>query len=709
MGNKLVVYLCSGCSIGEAVSMDKLLDVAVKQYKADIVQVHPSLCSEEGRKLINDGLAGGADTIVIGACSARVKQDCFSFSAPVVTERVNLREQVAWSHTAGDADTQAMAEDSLRMGLARALKISCPSPFIPQVSKTIMVIGGGITGISSALGAAEAGYEVCLVEQSPTLGGWMKKLYREYPKRPPYTEPEETGIADLVSAVENHTLIRACKSTSVERIDGSPGMFEISLKGPGGNESIKAGAIIVAVGFQPYDASRLVRFGFGTHPDVITNVQMEELASSGMIKRPSDGKVVQSAAFIQCAGQRDSEHLPYCSSFCCMTSLKQARYLTGNNADAKAYILYKDIRTPSLYEEFYKNTQESGSIFLSRTETPDVSISENGIAVEAQDLLLGDRVNLNVDLVVLATGMVPSSSPVLNLKYRQGPELPELKYGFPDSHFICFPYETRRTGIYAAGCARQPMDSLASKEDAGGAAFKAIQCIEMAARGESTHPRAGDNSYPEIYMARCTQCKRCTEECPFGMYDEDAKFNPLPNPTRCRRCGICMGACPERIISFADYSVDSTGSMIKAIEIPEAEEEKPRILAFLCENDAYPALDMACTQRMQFNPFIRFVPVRCLGSINVVWITDALSSGIDGIIMVGCKHGDDYQCHNISGSELAETRLQKMQDTLSKLSLEPERLRIVQLSMEEYTRLPGILDEFAAKIEKIGPNPYKDL
>jgi quinone-modifying oxidoreductase, subunit QmoB len=709
MENKLAVYLCSGCNIGEALSMEKLVDVATKQYHADICHIHPSLCSEEGCLLINDGLADGERTLVIGACSPRMKQECFNFGHAIVQERVNLREQVAWSHPAGDPDTQAMAEDYLRMGLARALKVSRATPFLPQVSKTILVIGSGITGMSAALGAAEAGYKVCLVEKSPSLGGWMTKLYRQYPNQPPYMKPEETGIVEIVSTVENHAMIRVCRSTEVEKIEGSPGMFEVYLKSPGGTEQTRAGAIIVATGFQPYDAARLGHLGFGSHPDIITNLQMEQLAFDGVIKRPSDGKVVQSAAFIQCAGQRDSDHLAYCSSFCCMTSLKQSLYLTGNNADSKAYILYKDIRTPSLYEDFYRNAQEAGAIFLSKTETPEVTTADNGIVVEAQDLLLGDRVKLNVDLVVLATGIVPSSPPVLNLMYRQGTELPEFKYGFPDSHFICFPYETRRTGIYAAGCARQPMDSLSSHEDAYGAAVKAIQCIEMVARGESMHPRAGDNGYPELYMARCTQCKRCTEECPFGMYDEDDKFNPLPNPTRCRRCGICMGACPERIISFADYSIDSTGSMIKVIEIPETDENKPRILAFLCENDAYPALDMACIHRMQFNPFIRTIPVRCLGSINMVWITDALSRGIDGVIMVGCKHGDDYQCHNITGSELAETRVQKMQDTLEKLALEPERLRVVQLSLEEYGRLPGILNEFLERILEIGPNPYKDL
>ncbi|RYD03786.1 hypothetical protein N752_17000 [Desulforamulus aquiferis] len=121
---------------------------------------------------------------------------------------------------------------------------------------------------------------------------------------------------------------------------------------------------------------------------------------------------------------------------------------------------------------------------------------------------------------------------------------------------------------------RAPMDMAKAVGDATGAALKAIQCVEATAGGAAVHPRSGDLSYPEFALQRCTQCKRCTEECPFGAINEDAKGNPLPNPTRCRRCGTCMGACPERIISFKNYSVAMVGNMVKAVEVPEEDEEK---------------------------------------------------------------------------------------------------------------------------------------
>ncbi len=464
------------------------------------------------------------------------------------------------------------------------------------------------------------------------------------------------------------------------------------------------------------------------------------MAAAGKITRPSDGSDVKNVLFIQCAGSRDPEHLPYCSSACCLVSMKQATYVKEQDAEAVNYILYKDVRTVGQSEDFYRKAQEDGNIFI-RGEAANVGEAGGKLFVEADDELLGERVKIEeLDLIVLAVGMVPASMPettpkikapadaeeadedgmmevmadsgffansALNLEYRQGPELPTLKYGFPDSHFICFPYETRRTGVYSAGCVRRPMETAKAIDDAVGAAMKAIQCTEATAEGKAVHPRAGDMTFPEFNMQRCTQCKRCTEECPFGAINEDEEANPLPNPTRCRRCGICMGACPERIISFKNYSVGMIGNMIKSINVPEEDEEKPRVVCLICENDALPALDMAGIKRMKWSPYVRFIPMRCLGSMNLVWIADSMSRGIDGILLLGCRHGDDYQCHFIKGSELAETRLNKVSETLDRLALESDRVKFVEVGITDYSKIPVIINEFMKTIEKVGPNPYK--
>jgi quinone-modifying oxidoreductase subunit QmoB len=251
------------------------------------------------------------------------------------------------------------------------------------------------------------------------------------------------------------------------------------------------------------------------------------------------------------------------------------------------------------------------------------------------------------------------------------------------------------------------MDGAQAAEDGWGAAMKAAQCIEEARHGEAVHPRSGDVGIPDFFLQRCTQCKRCTEECPFGTLNEDEKGTPELNVLRCRRCGICMGACPERIINFTDYSVDGTAAAIKAMSVPEEFDEKPRILALLCENDALPALDAAALSRTKWNPWVRIAQVRCLGSVNLVWVADALSRGIDGVILIGCKHGDDYQCHYVRGSELASTRFANLQETLTRLALEPERVKLVELAHDESDRIPRILDEFADELEELGASPLK--
>jgi quinone-modifying oxidoreductase subunit QmoB len=168
-----------------------------------------------------------------------------------------------------------------------------------------------------------------------------------------------------------------------------------------------------------------------------------------------------------------------------------------------------------------------------------------------------------------------------------------------------------------------------------------------------------------------------------------------------------MGACPERIISFSEYSVDAVASALKAMDVPEEFDEKPRIVALVCENDALPALDAAAAKRKQWNPWMRIIPVRCLGSCNIVWIADSLSRGIDGVIMIGCKSGDDYQCHYVRGSELAAYRLENVQETLERLVLEKDRIKVVELAHDEFERIPEVLDEFAETIEELGANPYK--
>ncbi|GAB4390531.1 MAG: FAD-dependent oxidoreductase [Thermodesulfovibrionales bacterium] len=741
MQKKYGAYICKGCGIGEALDIEKIAAEAPKAAKMMAVKpkVHDVLCSPEGVAMINTDIKDeGVNAISIAACSWRVKTEEFDFPGCVV-DRANIRELVVWGQEPGSAEAQSMATDYVTMSMVRISKGELPEPkVLEDLSKTIMVVGGGMSGLTAALEAARAGYEVVLVEKEADLGGMGAKLFKQTPMEYPFEKLQEPAVFQKIKEVREDDRIKVLTSTTIEKTDGQPGLYDVTLRRNGGTEQMRVGAFVMAAGWKPYDAAKLTHLGYGL-PNVVTSIEMEQIARQGKIKRPSDGREAKSVAFIQCAGSRDPEHLPYCSAFCCNTSLKQARYVRDANPDALAYILYKDIRTPGQTELFYKNMQNDPGVMLTKAEVKGVTESGNGgLVIEAEDTLLGDKIKLEADMVVLAVGVVPATAEpqryldelaqaaakgdeakkaymeshpkpdfILNLTYRQGPEIPSLEgaHGFADSNFICFQYETRRTGVYAAGCVRQPMTMADAASDAAGAAFKAIQCVDHVAQGIAVHPRAWDVTFPDPLMTRCTSCKRCTEECPFGAIDEDEKGTPFYKINRCRRCGTCMGACPERIVSFKDYHVDMIGSMLKSIDIPE---DGLRLICLACENDAYPALDTVGVRRKALHPSVRIIPVRCLGSTNLVWVADAFSRGVDGLLLLGCKFGENYQCHFVKGSELANYRFGKVQETLDRLQLEAERCQMLQVAISDYDKLPDMINGFVKKIEdEIGPNPFK--
>jgi quinone-modifying oxidoreductase subunit QmoB len=749
--DKTAVYVCSGCAIGEAVDTDALVALAEEEFKVARAAAHEFLCGDEGLATIQNDLAGetGIESVVVCACSPRVMADRFRFEGVQVV-RGNLREQVAWCHEPGDEDTQMKAADNLRMAVTQAEKSSPPEPHeAVAASRRLLVVGGGSSGLAAGREAARAGYEAVIVEQAAELGGRARGFSKVLPSHPPYREPEANPIAELIAEVEGDGRISVRTGTTVASTAGGPGDFRVTLANGTAQAEETFGAIVVATGWRPYDAGKLGHLGYGT-PGVVTNVELEELLAKGEA-------APKAVAFVQCAGSRDAEHLPYCSQVCCGVSIKQALQLRQADPETMIYVIFDELRTPGTAEEFYRAAQEAGVVFM-KGKVKSVGAD---LTVTVDDALLGEEVPLGgLDMVVLATGMVPNAttdgellpdpdidplapiaragdeaaeempeeSPsadgdedeeaaaldaprpensILNLQYRQGPHLPNLADGFADSHYICFPYETRRTGIYGCGPLRRPMDMGEAAEDAAGAVLKAIQAMEQAVRQAAVHPRVGDLSYPKIGLDICTKCRRCTVECPFGAIDENDEGFPVLTPTRCRRCGTCMGACPVRTISFDNYSVEMINAMSKAVEIPDEFDEKPRVLVLACENDAYPALDRAGIQGRKYSSMARVIPVRCLGSVSLVMISDALSSGYDGVLLLGCKSGDDYQCHFVKGSAMAQERVTKIGETLKSMMLEGERVTTHEIAITDAEGATQIIDDFVASIDEIGMNPFK--
>jgi len=413
-------------------------------------------------------------------------------------------------------------------------------------SKPILVIGGGISGITAALEAAEVGYPVVLVEKEAYLGGRVMRTHRYFPKMC----PPPCGFEINMRRIRRNPKVTFHTMATVEEITGTANNFRVKIRkrpryvtgrvslddsivkqissertddfnlGVGTTKALylphsmaypyeyvldkealsdedaqillricppgaidlemeeeeielEAGAIIVATGWRPYDATKLDHLGFGRHRNVITNVMMERLASgsgptSGRLVRPSDGKDAENVAFVQCAGSRDEDHLPYCSAVCCTASLKQARYLREKNENARATIFYIDIRTIGRLEKFYYDMLEDPNITFFKGKVAEITEDPNSqdLLLSVEDTLAGEKPEERFDMVVLATGIVPNTADAkipLELEYDE--------YGFLND-------ATSIKGVFSAGCAKRPCDVSRSTKDATGAALKAIQCLK---------------------------------------------------------------------------------------------------------------------------------------------------------------------------------------------------------------------------------------
>ncbi len=411
---------------------------------------------------------------------------------------------------------------------------------------SILVVGGGISGLTTALEAAEVGYEVFLVEKNPYLGGRVAQMNQYFPKLCPPT----CGLEINFRRIKDNPKIKILTLAEVKKVNGVSGNYDVTIKlNPRyvnedctvcndcvdvcpverGNEfnfnmdktkaiyrpfemsfpmqyvidssackgaecgkcveackynaidlnmeaktiNLNVGAVVWATGWEPYDAAKIDNLGFGKHQNIITNMMIERLASpngptKGEILRPSDNKAPESIAFVQCAGSRDENHLPYCSYVCCMASLKQTTYIRERYPDAKIYIFYIDMRTPGQrYEKFYKKIKDDENVFLIKGKVAEVSEDPDSgnITVVAENAVTGEKISQDVEMVVLATGMQPTTVTS---------KLPsELKCS--DEGFIINDFE--KGGMFAAGCANKPADVVSSNQNATGMALKAIQTL----------------------------------------------------------------------------------------------------------------------------------------------------------------------------------------------------------------------------------------
>ncbi|HAK88666.1 MAG: hypothetical protein A2077_01670 [Nitrospirae bacterium GWC2_46_6] len=750
---KIGVYFCT-CE-GE---IEKVIDVDSSAKEASewsgITAVHKDafLCSNDAiRKIRDDVKEFGLDRILIAACSPFFKVEEFSDLGinKYFVERVNMREQCSRVHSNDPENAAKKAKAMLKIFLEKVKNSKSLQPVKIPVSKSALVIGGGVAGINASIDIAETGNEVLLIEKNLFLGGKAAELHRYFPRMC----PPSCGMELMFSKIKNNTNVHVLTSAEIDTIGGSPGNFEVLIKTsprhvdmdkctlcgkclqlcpqnaiiypegfsypdiPAINRklcaaecnkcaeicpvdaidlyeeakmsNVKAGAIILATGWEPFDPAPITEFGYGRLENVVTNIEFERIAKEQKTFFDEPKK----AAFIQCVGSRDERHLPYCSDVCCMVSIRQALFIKEANPDSSVYIFYNDIRTPGEYEELYRKARKTGIIFVKGIPSELRQDEPQKINFSAFDTVAGERLDITTDIVILATGMKPPEG-TPDLKDKIGITL--NRNNFIESHLQCYPQDTQREGIFSAGCCRAPMDVSRSIESAGTAAIKTLQFFNNRTEIIPDHPA--------VNTLKCDVCKRCIEECPFKAYSFDEKGFPKSDIMKCRRCGVCMGGCPLAAISLGDISIEQLSEMIDAIDKSYLGDDEPIILGFLCKNDAYRAADDAGLKGIKYPPNFLGIMVPCAGTVNGAIIAKAISTGVDGILIAGCS---DNQCHYVQGSALAKVRLTDISNKLKEMYLEPERVRFVSINRDESEKFAETIEGYVKELKEMGRNPLR--
>ncbi|MGA2296935.1 MAG: CoB--CoM heterodisulfide reductase iron-sulfur subunit A family protein [FCB group bacterium] len=664
---KIGVFICHcGENIGKTVDCETVAEFA--SYFPGVVhsEAYKYMCSDPGQNLIKNAIREkGLDAVVVGSCSPHMHERTFRRAAasegvnPYLVEIANLREHCSWIHDDIPSATRK-AIDLIKLAVE---KVKYNEPLFPiqvPVTKRALVIGGGISGIQSALDIANAGFEVILVEKEPSIGGHMSQLSETFPT----LDCSQCILTPRMVEVYQHPNIKLMTYSEVVNVEGFIGNFKVTIKkkarqikeelctGCGlciqkcpikkvaksefdeglatrtaiyvpfpqavpnipvidktvctyykngkcsmcvkvcGREAIDfaqedsyitadVGAIIAATGYKLYTIDKKApesiykgygEYGYGKYKDVINGLQFERLASasgptSGEILRPSDKKEPKKIVFIQCVGSRDeSKGISYCSKICCMYTAKHAMLYKHKVHDGDAYVFYMDIRAGGkMYEEFVRRAIEEDGVVYIRGRVSKIYEQNGKYIVKGEDTIAGLPVEIDADMVVLATAMIAQPEAP---KLAQTLGVPYDKYGFlSEVHPKLRPVETSTGGIFLAGACHSPKDIPECVAMASAAAAKALVLF-----GSDILER--EPIVAKVNESTCAGCFYCQKVCAYSAIErkeiKDRNGNVIKvvayvNSSLCQGCGTCNATCPSKSVELLGFRDEQIYAEIHAL------------------------------------------------------------------------------------------------------------------------------------------------
>ncbi|MFW6241080.1 MAG: 4Fe-4S binding protein, partial [Thermodesulfobacteriota bacterium] len=544
------VFVCHcGLNIAGTVDVDA---VAESMRKEDCVVYSDDLmyaCAPDGQEKIKELVREhGLNRVVVASCTPRTHAPLFQDTIrdaglnKYLFELADIREQCSWCHMNQNEVATAKATDIVRMNVAKARLLEPIETDSVDVTPAAMVIGGGVAGMTTALSLGQMGYDVHLVEREGELGGLARNVFRTLDGG-----DVQAFVQEKIAEVQAHPRITVHAGAEVEKSEGFVGNFKTTLTN---GDAITHGAVVVATGGVEYEPTE---YHYGESDRIVTQRALEKILAEGGL--PKGGHTVM----IQCVGSREEPN-NYCSRVCCQDAIKNAVAIKEADPAAGVTILYRDIRTYGLREDFYRKARELGVAFV-RFEVdnkPEVSVSGDQITVRTFDELLGRDIVMRPDRLVLSTGLRPHPT---TEKTGKNYKLTTNADGYLlEAHVKLRPVDFPTEGIYVAGLAHAPKnldETISQAMAAAGRAGVLLSHDRLSVSGIiSKHDR-------DI----CVSCLACFRVCPFDspFIDEDGKVSH--NEVKCTGCGICAGICPAKAFQVNSFRDDQINAMIDAATV----------------------------------------------------------------------------------------------------------------------------------------------
>ena len=558
---RIGIFVCHcGKNIGGVINVSEVVEYA--KTLPNIVHTEDNLytcSSESGEKIKLAIKEHDLNRVIVASCTPRTHEPLFQSIIqeaglnPYLFEMANIRDQCTWVHMHEPFKALKKAKDLVRMAAAKAQYLEPLYTRKVKISRNALVIGGGVSGITSALNLADQSFEVYLLEKSDTLGGNFLNV-----KFLLEGEDPQQKLNNLIEKVKDNPKIHVYTNTEIRRIDGSIGNFLTEFTSGGNDYNIDHGVVIVATGAQRYIPEEYM---YGQDNRVITQLELEEKLTNGY---PYPEKnIQQNVVMIQCVGSRD-EKRPYCSRICCQEAIKNALLIKEKSPDTNVFVLYRDIRTYGFNEGYYTQAREKDVRFIvyNEDDKPSVEKVNGALKISVYDPVLNAKINIKTDLLVLSAGIIPrEDAPDLAQKLK----IPLTSDGFfLEAHMKLRPVDFATDGVFLCGLAHFPKtvdESIAQSLAASSRASTIISNddIELAAIISS------------VVDENCDGCAYCIDPCPYKaltlieyMRDGLIKKTVEVDELKCKGCGTCMATCPKKGIYVKNFKLEHIAAQIEA-------------------------------------------------------------------------------------------------------------------------------------------------